>query len=1108
MEAFRLLFSGGFLLGLVGLLSVSGYAGTTKILQLSTEDYGIVPTQRVAFQAIDGLKYMLEGSSEILVDNATEDNYLDCLVNLYDYDILVLNDFRGQLLQDYVEDILKYVENGHGLLILGGYGAYGGRGKDYIDYGQGSNLSKLGFGDYRCIEKLLPVSIIREGDWVDQTKYPGEEGTYGPDKIRKENCPECGIVRMNFSQSLPVRLEGPDWMAAGNKVFCSDGFEEVAGCIPIENVSPSYHQVREKAGARVLARIKDDPFLVVQELGKGKIAALTMSDYRFQYYWPYTELFFQKIINYLGGKPKGISVIKIRVSSGKAIITIKNNSSSIESFSFKAEIFGPDNRSYGRLEKNLTLKDGQNAAETLPIKLDLIYLDGNYTIKAGTGDDEGFGVMTVSGVNDSRVNVRMSHKYHYARGEDIAPVIELEENIPTDKVTVNLELLDKEGKTIRNASLKPELRSCSATPISTRGLAFGEYKYVVRVTDNLGKTLAAQVRSVFVVKNPEPTEYIVSLMGIPTADDYTSLALLEQTAGLTNLDMISKLWKNDYLTFADYALSKVKRTSSFADQVSAYGPAGIFYKAHPDRIAWHKDYLDKNLKPYRNFPSMEIIYLDDEGNYLATGTEDERTEFKKIFGQDFPEIKLSKGAKGEIVEVLGGLDKRLVYADFLAYAVEKLHSEIGSYVKTIKPEWKVYYLAAPRPLGHEGNWIETTWKGMDYISYDVYPGDISNIGESLFFYNLFRSSGQRQNKPSYTYLGALTENLPTIKMQYWLYLGSGVKGGFCIYSDASSVWTNGILMDGFKNLLKKTLDYASLFSRWEKRNSRIGLLYSKSQLANNYDEPYETILENTCANLYRRDLYPDLLTEEDIRNGTIRNYDVFIIAGVEELPSDVVTKLQEYGRNKSIYLDETSRIDLNCSKKLDYDEIRNIITPDIITPSEDVFAELLAAGDLKYAVVYNHMRNERKEEIRIKNTKNIKAVYDLYQKKSLSFRQDGDDLVIPLTVPGFDGTIIVLLPAQIDGLEISLAGTGRRGSNLRLDLKVKSSSPVNWVLPVKIEIFGPDGEKTLYGKNILIAEKSTVVDIPLAENDAVGTWRVLVEELISGQKSELSFNVE
>ncbi|MDD3928067.1 MAG: hypothetical protein PHT33_15595, partial [bacterium] len=337
-----------------------------------------------------------------------------------------------------------------------------------------------------------------------------------------------------------------------------------------------------------------------------------------------------------------------------------------------------------------------------------------------------------------------------------------------------------------------------------------------------------------------------------------------------------------------------------------------------------------------------------------------------------------------------------------------------------------------------------------------------------------------------------------IRMQYWLYLMSGVGGGFCIHPELN-LW-NGMLVQ-LRDLMRQAQDYTALFSRWNKADSRIGLLYSKYHLAGGVNEPYESTLRKICGDLAARDVYPDIITEEEIRSGAVAKYDALIVAGVDYQPRDVIESLSDYAKSKRLFVDRPDVIKIAGALKLDADKAVAGITPDAVTPSADIMACLLTAGGMDYAVAYNHSPAGRTEEIRFRNRAGVSAVCDLYGRRKLDMRTEGKDLLVKVPLTAYNGAILALLPDDIRSVRLDISGKATRGEIIKVVASLGSKGAVKGVVPAMIEVYDPAGGKTQYGGKSIFRDGRCSFDMPLAVNELTGAWRITVREMVSGQEA-------
>jgi uncharacterized membrane protein len=148
------------------------------------------------------------------------------------YDVVIVSDVERDVLVLYpvwtkapmgpnrLESTRQYVEDGGGFLMVGGWTSFSGR------YGKAAYYNSP-------IEVALPVQCLQGLD-------------------DRAECPEGAVVKV-------IEPEHP--------VFAS---------IPPEwPLMLGYNKVNAKPGAKVLATINDDPFIVVWEYGKGRSMAFT-----------------------------------------------------------------------------------------------------------------------------------------------------------------------------------------------------------------------------------------------------------------------------------------------------------------------------------------------------------------------------------------------------------------------------------------------------------------------------------------------------------------------------------------------------------------------------------------------------------------------------------------------------------------------------------------------------------------------------------------------------------------------------------------------------------------------------------------------------------------
>jgi len=135
--------------------------------------------------------------------------------------------------------------------------------------------------------------------------------------------------------------------------------------------------------------------------------------------------------------------------------------------------------------------------------------------------------------------------------------------------------------------------------------------------------------------------------------------------------------------------------------------------------------------------------------------------------------------------------------------------------------------------------------------------------------------------------------------------------------------------------------------------------------------------------------------------------------------------------------------------------------------------------------------------------------YDVREGKYLGNRQSWRAEFVPSRAKLF-----AQLPYTIEGLKVSLIKGGYRANEeerqavvtCMMALSTSSAKPGrHWA---RVTVLGPDGkERKHYARNVALPEGTGVTYIPMALNDARGTWTVVAREVISGKTGKASFTL-
>ena len=104
------------------------------------------------------------------------------------------------------------------------------------------------------------------------------------------------------------------------------------------------------------------------------------------------------------------------------------------------------------------------------------------------------------------------------------------------------------------------------------------------------------------------------------------------------------------------------------------------------------------------------------------------------------------------------------------------------------------------------------------------------------------------------------------------------------------------------------------------------------------------------------------------------------------------------------------------------------------------------------------------------------------------------------------------LPYTIDGMKVAAAKAPGNvvgqitGPVLTCNVSLQTSSKQPGRHWVAVSVYGPDGKlRQHYNRNVPTANGKATTTIPLALDDAKGTWKVIAREVISGKTAQASF---
>ena len=119
-------------------------------------------------------------------------------------------------------------------------------------------------------------------------------------------------------------------------------------------------------------------------------------------------------------------------------------------------------------------------------------------------------------------------------------------------------------------------------------------------------------------------------------------------------------------------------------------------------------------------------------------------------------------------------------------------------------------------------------------------------------------------------------------------------------------------------------------------------------------------------------------------------------------------------------------------------------------------------------------------------------------------RHLGQPRSVPATLEPFTPLCYAVLPYRVTGLSVDAPSKASPGETVRLTCTVRpdGGAPVGHHV-LRVDVFGSDGVLRMhYSRNLETSHGTAAMTIPLALNDAPGTWRVAVRDVASGTAAE------
>jgi uncharacterized membrane protein len=1038
--------------------------------------------QRFAFHAQEFLKYYLRNDKEVKVDVVYDINFPGGFKDLFNYDVVAITDFPVEALVPYVDVLKKYVEGGGNLVFFGGYAGFGGR----FD----------GYGSYRALAELIPVKISDKPDWVDQDVYLGEFN----DKGNKWLCANwfkstvTGKQVRRFGPVIPLE-EVPGWMSLGNRVKVDAPIHPAVAGIPFNEISPSYHKVSAKPGAKTLLSVNNDPLLVFQQLGKGKIVAATISDFRKLWAWKQTSTWFERMILWLTNKsPKLIS--SFENYKGCIVLSVRNTTNAPVSVSGELTIRSEEFES--------VYHEKVKCAKVLPKGVWKVVASFKVTggnLKPGRyeaeykPDHNGYPALftfTIKRALPLKIKLSFKHRRHFSPGQSVKPSMELPNQIPKDAV-LRAYIRDQRGVIVKNISFSGK----TPESVSSYAFALGRYAYVAEVKSGDG-LLGYAVERFFMARKPK-VEVPVMVYGnfmCPklTLASYTGLALSKRLSRIFN----------------------VKFYAGEAPLLDESLPFGINYFIHaaylgplnansPKAMEKMRTRLAKKCAPFRDFPSVYGCYLDDEGwaragmfrNWGRTDP-DQAADYKKMFGEVMPAHPKN-------------IEQNVRLADFYIDSYTRKVKAAAEVCRSVNPAWKQALIQSNVRPASIGGWPMRNFDFTDSLFMDIYPPTVEGIGESLLYANWLRTIEYHTGKPSWMCLGEYRETADACRMQVWVALMNAMKG-YGWYSIRMIKRTDYPELERITSLIKNN---ELLVKSLAAPPAKTAVCFLKSESAWWSPEgksavvrhltDYQHKLWRLCAELARADIMPDVITEEDMDAGRLDDYDLVVLGGgVKELTRKTVAALAEFAENRTLMITSDCAVKIPGAKPWNLEKAAKIAEIPFSTPNPDVVSRLLYVDGLKNLILYNHSNKPVAADVAF-DDESAKIACEVGSEREIDIKTVDGRQRLSVALKPYDGSWLVLLPSAITGLEI-MAIPFTPGDAWTIGAALKSAKQIPGNLPLKVEVTRPDG--LIIKDTILTRNGYGTATLPTAPNEPTGEWSIKLTEPASGTATEKTILVK
>jgi len=512
-----------------------------------------------------------------------------------------------------------------------------------------------------------------------------------------------------------------------------------------------------------------------------------------------------------------------------------------------------------------------------------------------------------------------------------------------------------------------------------------------------------------------------------------------------------------------------------------------------------------------------------------------RNDFKQRTGLDAPK---------ETTEKTGVIPADDPYLRWMLYRCESVYGDFVKAMRTAKdsvdPALKIGMIHgwSGQPFINlaAASYSPITHRYADAVSSYTYPNHRYPRMNFIPHYEMARMGNREKDVWMLGILGMNNTLMHdfVVNQNYWLMLAAGYKMiayfGWYEYDDAR------VEKKGKVPHLQETIDAHVrvgqhknwLFpaaAHWQQEPARHAVLFSFTTEAADVwpvDRGFEhltDVMAFYCEALRQR-VPMEFVSEDEIRNGILSNYDGLCLYAVKALPEDVHKAISDYAASaKKVYVSK-SKVGVPggvaCSLETAAALCRDQVNPAVEIVDRDVIARDFISGGLRYYVLVNNYADRyyglvfdyKNPEVNYEQGRMIQA-HNRALAGSAEFRDKGrwlfdmstgeplgrSDQPYAYNLEPSWGQVIVSLP--VDRARMKITGTEKvkqgEAASWKIEMVDKAGKLVSGAYTVKAEIATPSGRRSRYSCFFGLKDGTGTLPLPIGVNDETGTWKVSIE---------------